>query len=166
MKPELTYTRLKELMHYDPETGIFTWLVDRHANKVKGTKAGSISVHGYNTIHIDGKMYRSSRLAFLYMTGKWPKSMIDHKNRIKNDDRWCNLRTANRSQNRVNTVRNVNNKSGYKGVYWRKRDLIWEAQIRVDKKLKYLGCFNTPEEASLAYQKASQEYFGEFVEAF
>ncbi|SRR6266446_2339189 len=88
MKKILTQERLKELLHYDPETGVFSWILKRPAyggNKKRG--------HEYVLINdVDGRDYRAARLAHLYMTGEWPKHKMDHINRIKDDNRWENLR--------------------------------------------------------------------------
>jgi len=85
------------LLTYDPYTGLFTWLVDAYSNKVKGKIAGSIK-EGYINISIDRKLYRAHRLAWLYVNGVFP-SEIDHINRVKSDNRICNLREVSRSEN-------------------------------------------------------------------
>lgn len=93
----LSQEYLKSILHYDPETGILSWKVDRRRVKI-GQIAGYLCL-GYVAIGIDGKLYKGHRLAWLYMTGEWPKDEIDHINRTKHDNRWVNLREATKEQN-------------------------------------------------------------------
>jgi hypothetical protein len=88
---------------------------------------------------------------------------VDHKNIIGVDNRKCNLRKATRTQNNGNSRMPITNTSGFKGVSWDAPRQKWKAQISINNKNKYLGRFNTPEEAHEAYSKAAKEYFGEFV---
>ena len=91
----LTQKRLKELLHYDPETGRFTHLLNRSTN-AKGGIAGSINKSdGYNRLYIDGKIYKGSRLAWLYVHGYFPENIVDHINKVRDDDRFINLRQSN-----------------------------------------------------------------------
>ena len=158
----ITQSHLKELIHYDPITGIFTWIKPRYGVTV-GKEAGSINGRGYRQIVINGKTYKAHRLAFLYHTGGFPPNEIDHVNRIKEDNRWLNLREATRSQNMSNIVKPRNNTNEFKGISWHKGVTKWIAQIQLNGKKKHLGCFDTPEEAHVAYCKASDELHGEFA---
>jgi len=88
---------------------------------------------------------------------------IDHINGDKLDNRRENLRSATRSQNKMNSGKPKNNTSGYKGVCWYKRGNKWRAQIGINGKLKHLGYFEDKEEAAKAYKKAAEKYHGEFV---
>jgi hypothetical protein len=149
----LTADRLKELLHYDPDTGKWTWLVASGPIRM-GQRAGRFNSHGRVQIGVGGRKWVATHLAWLYMTGEWPKSYIDHKNRNKSDDRWENLRLATRSQNMVNfphlrpkrpdLPRGV---TAHQGKYL--------ARISIDGKRKHIGVFETPEAASAAYLKAS-----------
>ena len=118
----LTAEELRELLRYDPNTGIFRWKVkQRRVSYGVGDVAGSLdSSSGYHRIRIDGRDYRASRLAWLYVYGRWPTDEIDHKNTIRDDDRLANLREATRGQNNYNTKRFSTNTSGLKGVCWRR----------------------------------------------
>lgn len=162
----LTLDELKVLLSYDPATGDFTWRVTRKwARHVAGDKAGYVNrVTGYRYITIERKNYYEHRLAWYFMTGKWPHQ-IDHINRDKLDNRFSNLREVDRYRNMRNQSLRKDTKSGYKGVVWHKRNQHWQAQLsyRVDGKLqtKYLGSFQDPLDAAKAYDKAAVEVFGE-----
>jgi len=153
--------QLKELLHYDPETGIFTWRVSRGSAKV-GKQAGYLNAHGYIVIRVFDRILRASRLAYLYMTGEWPKELIDHANMVRNDNRWLNLRPATRGQNKFNEGMQSNNKSGYKGVSWHKVTKKWRVQGQLNKKNHHLGLFDTPELAAAARDAFAKEHHGEF----
>ncbi len=157
----LTFERLRELMHYDPETGDFTYRV-RTARRVKiGAVAGNPNVDGYFWVSVKGERYRAHRLAWLYMTGEWPPRDIDHKNLNRSDNRWANLRLATDSQNKANIGKRADNTSGYKGVF--KKGRKWEASIGVRGKRRYLGSFSCIVAAHLAYVVAADKHFGDFA---
>lgn len=148
----LTQNELKSQLHYDPETGIFTWIVNKMGHSCFGKNAGSNS-HGYVQIGINGIRYRAHRLAFLYMNGEWPKDQIDHINRIKSDNRWRNLREATQQQNNQNKTFKIRDLPT--GV--EKRCNKYRANIKINNKNTYLGSFETPELAHIAYIKAKRE---------
>src|SRR4029450_2313606 len=113
---ELTAERLRELLDYDPETGDFTWKVNRRCVR-SGSVAGNVNcVDGYCYIGVDARRYHAHRLAWLYIKGAWPNDQIDHINGNKADNRFANLRQATHSQNQANGGRYSNNASGYNGV--------------------------------------------------
>ena len=149
----LTQERLKELLDYDPETGVFVRKASRGTAKA-GSVAGCMYNTGYIMIRIDSKDYTAHRLAWLYVYGCWPTNQIDHINRVKDDNRLCNLREATQSENNWNVGKYKNNKSGLTGVSWHNSTKKWQAQISVNGKLIYLGLFDTPEEGHAAYLKA------------
>lgn len=158
----LTQSRLKELLHYDAATGVFT-RISSNSNRYKsGGIAGWLSNHGYITIVVDGKRYQAHRLAFLYMTGCFPMNFVDHINTIKNDNRFSNLREATRSENQRNCGARSHNKSGLKGVYFFEERNKWVAYINLSGKKKHLGVFDSPDHASAAYQAAAKQHHGEF----
>lgn len=153
-KPPLTAERLRELVHYDPVTGIFTSRIN--CGKVRvGDASGKINRDGYRQIQVDGRLYSAHRLAWLYVHGRWPTPMVDHESRDKDDNRIANLREVTKSQNQQNIGPQSNNKSGYKGVREEKRTGRWRAQIRIDGVQHHLGTFATPELASAAYAAAA-----------
>src|SRR6266496_1156312 len=114
----LTQIRLKEVVSYDPNLGIFIWLIyrKRSINGI-GERADISHRQGYRQICIDGKLYMAHRLAWFYMTGEWPKNLVDHKDSVKDNNKWENLREATYSQNRQNVKIGKNNLIGLKGVY-------------------------------------------------
>lgn len=159
--PRIYIEVLKSKLHYDPGTGVWTWLVSFNNGTVAGSRAGDIKRNGYRHIGVCGKRYLSSRLAWFYMTGKWPEEEIDHINGCPSDDRWSNLRAASRSQNLANTKLYQTSSVGFKGVT---RNGIggYMAQITVNRKRMYLGTYRTPEKAHEAYKAAAKKYFGRF----
>lgn len=161
----ITQDELKELLHYDPDTGIFKWLIPR-ANKINtGNIAGGINRQGYIRLSINKSEYKAHRLAWLYMTGEMPKDFIDHINGIKTDNRWCNLREATNTENNRNTGLLPTNTSGYKGISLNKKTKKWIAQASIGNKNKYLGSFEKPEEAANAYKEYVKLIHGEFLHA-
>ena len=112
----ITQAQLKELLHYDPETGVFTWNVDRPHTKA-GSEAGYVRPDGYRRLSIFNRHVRAHRLAFFYMTGKWPEHEVDHIDGNPQNNRWCNLRVVNRQTNLQNQRKpRVDNGSGFLGV--------------------------------------------------
>lgn len=133
--------RMKELLSYDPETGLFRWKVTRGGPR----KAGDIAGTSASYIHLtfDGKTYYAHRLAWLYMTGEWPKGEIDHIDGDKKNNRFANLRDVSRSVN----VQNVRRR----GVHFAKKLGRWTAQIVSNGRNVHLGSYATEDEARQAY---------------
>ncbi len=156
----LTQDRLRELLHYDPDTGIFTWVATRGPVNA-GDVAGTIDSYGYVAIGIDGRKYHAHRLAFLYMTGSVPPVMADHIDMDTTNNAWTNLRPATRSQNGANRHVYANSQTRLKGVY--KSGEKFKALITVDGKLKYLGTRETAEAAHALYAAAANDAFGEYA---
>lgn len=155
----LTADRLKQILHYEPSTGAFTWLSRRSYSKnaERGSRAGSLA-HGYVIISIDNKKYKAHRLAWLYMTGEFPSSILDHIDRNRSNNAWQNLREATRGGNAVNTDKRRNNPLGLVGVT--KHGDRFRARISAGR--KHLGVFDTAEQASGAYAAHAKTKFGEF----
>lgn len=171
----LTQERLKELLHYDPETGVFTWKVDRYCGKnynrlrtKAGDTAGCLQSFGsgtkYITIRIDGRLYLAHRLAWFMITGEWVP-LLDHKDGDGENNRLDNLRRANKKQNSANSKKPSTNTSGFKGVYFSKAANKWVAQIRLEDKTRYLGLYATAKEAHSIYMLEAGRHFGEFARA-
>ena len=163
----LTQERLKELLHYDPDTGEWTWLVGRGGGDNgahPGDRAGWIE-NGRRRIQVDAHKYLASRLAVLYMTGAWPAKQVDHRDLDKSNDRWSNLRDATHNQNSMNIGKRRDNTSGFKGVTLHAETQKWHARICLMGKSRSLGLFGTPEAAHDAYVDAASKLFGEFARA-
>jgi hypothetical protein len=159
----LTQQRLKELLDYDLETGVFTWKVGRKGT-AKGDVAGCLHKDtGYLRIGIDYVDYMSHRLAWLYVYGAFPDETIDHIDRVRSNNSIANLRAATYSQNQANTSAYVTNKCGIKGIRFRKDIRRWQARICMNRKQTNLGTFDTAEEARAAYKAAAEIYYGEFA---
>ena len=161
-KLPLTAERLRELLDYNPETGIFTWKKKNRKRDV-GDIAGSRAGEDYYQISIDYGTYRRGRLAWFYVYGEWPPIEIDHINGIRDDDRIANLRLSSAMENKWNQGKHRNNTSGYKGVIFDPRMGMWRAQIRFNRKRYYLGWFDSPEKAYAAYCEAAIRLHGEFA---
>lgn len=163
MKEKISHDELLSILHYCPESGVFTW-VDPKPNQVKlGSVAGCVNMDGYRHIQISRRFYKASHLAWFYMNGVWPARLIDHKNCIRSDDSYENLREADYRQNSANRKISSNNTSGYKGVSFGKDRNLWRAQIMIRDKTIHLGSHKTAELAHEAYCKAAAELFEEFV---
>ena len=154
-KVNVTPERLRELVHYDPQTGIFTRRVSTCGKTHVGKVIGCQNTRGYLQISIDSRLYLASRLAFLYMTGKWPEHQVDHRNHVLTDNRWNNIRDVTQSVNMQNQVRpGRGNKTGYLGVSV--DGDRFAATIKVDKKTIMLGRFDDPAMASKTYLQAKR----------
>jgi hypothetical protein len=165
---ELTVERLRELLEYAPETGVFTRRVTRGGRRA-GSVAGSIMKSGsgntsYILIRIDGFNYLAHRLAFMHIHGKFPDSDIDHIDLNGLNNRFYNLRESTESQNHANITVHKNNKLGVKGVHQRSSGNFM-AQIMFNRKKIYLGTYPTAALASAAYSAKARELFGEFSRA-
>ncbi len=162
-KIALTHDRLLSVLQYNPATGKFTWL-KRISIRIRiGEEAGFTNLDGYIEIGIDNQNYQAHRLAWFYMTGKWPSAQIDHKNTIKSDTTWENLREATHGQNVDNVGLRANNSSGVKGVSFLSKSKKWHARIMHKKTLYRLGDFATKEQARIAYIEKAKELKGEFM---
>jgi hypothetical protein len=159
----ITYDELRRILHYNPDTGIFIWLIDCGSRcPKKGDQAGGRHNKGYVQIKIDGHSYLAHRLAWLYMTGEWPPYTVDHENRNRSDNHWSNLRPANMKDQNGNQSPHRNNTSGYRGVTWNKFHQKWQAQLQISKNKRHLGYFIDKEQAYNFVRLAAIQYFGEF----
>ena len=156
--PNLTAARLRELLHYNPDTGLFTWLVSTTRRIRVGAVAGTLVTSGYVSIGVDRDLHRAHRLAWLYVYGEWPKHDIDHINGNRSDNRIANLRDVTRTVNLQNIRSAHKDKQSATplGVYADKKK--WAAAIRVNGERCRLGTFDTPEEAHAAYLDAKRKY--------
>lgn len=133
----LTQERLKELLEYNPETGVFTWLNKPCKNMESGKVAGT-NIDGYILISIDYKKYLAHRLVWFYVYGYWPEE-IDHKNHVRDDNKIANLREVTGKENKKNLSLQSNNTSGVTGVSRHKHSDRWQSSIKVNRKTIFLG---------------------------
>lgn len=148
----VTQERLKELLKYDPITGIFTRNFSRGGFR-KGTVAGSTNqYYGYIHISLDKRMYKAHRLAFLYMEGRWPDGEVDHLNGDRAYNAWDNLKESSSKENSRNCARRSDNTSGVAGVGFHKRRKQWRARMGT----KHLGWYPS-KELAIAARIAAQE---------
>ena len=163
-KNALTQARVQEIISYDAETGVFTWLSSRGGKAWVGTRAGNVNKRGYVEICVGRTKWLGHRLAWFYTHGVVPK-VIDHINGNCSDNRLVNLRPATQTLNLANAKRRSNNTSGYKGVTFCKDTNRWLAQVRKHGRNVKIGRFDTPELAHAAYVAAAERFFGEFARA-
>lgn len=148
----LTQEQLKARLHYNPRTGLFLRILRSGRRK----PAGNVNKDGYVHIRLAGKTHKAHRLAWLYMTGEWPSDMLDHKNGLRDDNRFRNLRQADRAINSQN-LRSArrDNKLKVLGVSPQGRRFV--ARIQSEGHQRYLGSFDTAALAHAAYVAAKRE---------
>ena len=157
IKEMLTQKRLKQVLNYNKNTGIFTCNAGRIRVK-EGKVAGTLANTGYICIRIDKRLYSAHRLAFLYMTGSFPIEQVDHISHDRTDNRWANLRQVSRKENQRNLKMRVDNKSGFTGVHWYKPYNKWVAKVKVSGKAEHLGYFKDINKAIEVRKKANLKY--------
>jgi hypothetical protein len=161
----------RALFDYEPITGALRWKVNRYAGEHGGrlvARAGDIAGckcprHGYWKVNFKGRSRPAHKVIWLIVTGEWPSALIDHRDTVKANNRWDNLRAATQAQNGQNRGANKRNKHGLKGVtYWPARKK-YMAQIMANGVKKTLGYFETPNEAHAAYCAAAANMHGQFA---
>jgi len=173
-KDNLTAEYVRSILDYNPETGIFVWRErpifhfknekssktwnKKYSGKIAGCKNGE----GYIFIYINKQRHRAHHLAFLYIYKEYP-NMLDHKNKIKDDNRIINLRKTDKNGNNRNRFTPKNNSSGYKGVCWSKKQKKWISYIRVNNIRIHLGSFDDIKQAALSYNTAAEKYHKDFA---
>lgn len=157
-KADLTAQRLRELLHYNPDTGVFTRLVYRCAGGAAGEVAGYPNPDGYLIFMVDRRTYMAHRLAWLYINGEWPADLIDHINGVRSDNRIANLRQADKRLNAQNKKRaRSDSKTGLAGAYFDRRwGGRWFSNITTGGRRQHLGFFGSPEAAHAAYIEAKR----------
>jgi hypothetical protein len=156
----LTAERLRELVNYDPDSGLFFRLKKpfRGFGSI-GDQLGILTKFGYLVFRVDGTQHRAHRLAFLYMTGAWPDSVIDHMDGDRTNNKWSNLRSVSESVNQQNRrAAQKGNSSGVLGASYSSRKRKWRSSIRVNGKWVGLGYYSTPEDAGNAYLVAKRKF--------
>lgn len=158
--PSFGVEYVSSILSYNAEDGQFTWLETRGTVRA-GRLAGTLGGSGYMQIGIDNRRYKSHHLAWLMHHGYWPTKDIDHENGDTTDNRIKNLRECSKAQNKANSRKYKNNKSGQKGVFQRGKK--WSVSIQCQGKRKKLGSFDTVGEATAVYLAAANKLFGQFA---
>jgi len=170
-EPFLDHATLLRLLHYDPETGVFVWRRrgdvreqwnGRYAGKRAGYKWSPGGKIFYWVIRIFDWPFLAHRVAVLYMTGAWPENLVDHRDRDGLNNRWRNLRDADRAQNAVNAGVTRASSTGLRGAFLCRETGRFRSQIKFEGRAIWLGYYETAEEAHAAYLVASRKYYGEF----
>lgn len=156
---DLTAARARELLEYDPATGVLRRRVSLSRSTKVGDLAGSVNKYGgYVAVFVDGARYQAHRVAWLIVHGEWPACQIDHINGLRGDNRLCNLRVVTNRVNQQNKRRpRAGNTSGLLGVSWMTKANKWRAQIAIDGRVVYLGLFVDKHEAHAEYLKAKRQ---------
>jgi len=144
-------------LKYNPKTGILTWKVNRRGGANSGDEAGSVNSMGYIQIKVWGRYFAAHRIAWFLHYGEWPRQSIDHIDRIKTDNRICNLRDVSHFENHLNRSDNT---SGVVGGVWHKGAKKWQAQIMANKKHIYLGIYENLESAIKIRKAPEIKYHG------
>ena len=158
----LTQSEIKKILHYEPLSGDFTWLVSPNGCVKAGDKLGHVHKASgglkYVRAYVNGKRYRVHRLAWLWMTGSWPKNLIDHIDGDGMNNSWTNLRDVTNSQNMRNTKIYSDNSTGHPGVYFCKQTKKWRVRIQTDPGIrKSIGYFDSLEDAKAARLQAEKD---------
>lgn len=156
MRVPLTAERVRQLLAYDPETGELTWRITRGRTARAGGRAGSLNSEGYVCLIVDGWRVKAHRVAWLIVTGGWPKNQIDHRDEIKSNNRWTNLRDVPQSTNRLNRRSPYASKAHLPlGVHGRSSGRFM-ALLQINGRSKSLGTFESPDLAHAAYLAAKR----------
>lgn len=162
-KPSMTQDELKSILHYDLDTGLFTWLISPAKQTLIGTVAGHRNEKGYIKIGYKRKIYAAHRLAWLYVTGEWPVDQIDHWDLIKDNNRWLNLRECSNRENQFNQNVRIDNLLGVRNISKRKGKFM--VRFQYNGKHRSFGTFSSLEEAKTRADHLRKELHGEFAKA-
>jgi len=173
---KLSFEDVRRIFNYDQRTGELRWKIRMGCRALPGSRAGTQKPRGHWEVKVHRVRYQAHRIIWLWMTGVWPKEMIDHKDCDPSNNRWSNLREATAQENIRNRPVMRTNEVGLKGVspQFRNKDPKtgvrprtgrWKAQIRINSRVVHLGFFKTPEEAHAAYKRAADQFYGAFARA-
>ena len=155
----ITQKKLKEALHYNPDTGVFTWVkAPKNKSQLLGCEAGSVNDKGYRIITVHKDRYRAHHLAWLYTYGYLPKYQVDHKDHNTSNNAISNLRLATQAINMRNRSKDTRNKSGHTGVVWDKTKGKWLSQIGYRGKHHMLGRFDNIEDAIKVRLEAEKRF--------
>lgn len=158
----VTQSELQALFNYDPESGHFQWIVSRRGRNLNRPAGTVDAADGYCRIRIGGRPYAAHRLAWLYVHGEWPSSVIDHIDGDRSNNRLANLRPATLQQNQFNRRVKRTSSTGSKGVSLDRRSGRFQVAIKIGGVKRWVGYFDTVEEGSAAYNEIAETIHGEF----
>jgi hypothetical protein len=156
--------RLLDLLRYDRATGSLIWIKNQGRAKA-GSVAGTLDTQGYIVVKIDRTVFRAHRLIWKIVSGMDPHDEVDHIDGQPGNNRWENLRDCSRQQNMANSKLPSTNKSGLKGISWKKSSQKWQAKIKANSVWHHVGYFNDIGEASQAVIEKRRELHGDFARA-
>ncbi len=158
----LTAATVRANIQYDPVNGTFTWLTARHGARWPAGRPAGYTRSGYLVIKLQQIKVLGHRLAWVWMTGEWPETLVDHWDNDKLNNRWSNLRLASPSQNAMNSI-GKRGPDRLKGTCWDTVNEKWQAHICINRRQQNLGRYDTEQEAHEAYKKAAVEQFGDWM---
>lgn len=160
--PDAEY--LRRILEYNPDTGQFTWRINKRGRGAKiGASAGTWKPDGYLSIMIDRRRYPAQRLAWKMITGTEPGPVVDHKDGNTRNNAFNNLRDADLGKNVHNKAMQTNNTSGFKCVFYHKSSGLFQALINAHGRTHYLGYLKSAEQAAVAANEARPRLHGEFA---
>jgi hypothetical protein len=151
MKP--TANRVRDLFDYNPQTGALIRKRTVSNNAKSGDIVGWRNSDGYLNVRVDNVSYKVHQIVWLHVTGTWPSGVIDHINRDKKDNRFCNLRDTTVQTNNINKGPRKDSKTGIPNVTWRDRDKRFYVACRRNGKQNYGGSFTSLEGAKAFAEK-------------
>lgn len=161
-RPVVTAAQARELLSYEQSTGLLTWKVDRPGGVKADDQAGGLRGTGYIVVSILDRLYPAHRVIWLLQTGAWPECAVDHANRDRTDNRWCNLRESTAKQNCHNRGLSSLSTTGRKGVTYLAGRRKYRVIITSDGRRRHIGYFRDIDQAAEAYDQAALKYHGNF----
>lgn len=152
----LSLSRARELLSYDAETGKLTWRKPPRRGVGVMSEVGCVRPDGYRTVTIDGNAFLAANLIWFLVYGEWPVASVDHENRVRSDDRFCNLRPATQTENNFNQKIRVDNSLGIRGVTPDTIQGGFVASLTKDGKLITRKRFRAVEDA-ISHRKAMEQ---------
>jgi HNH endonuclease len=166
MEGEKLLAELLAVLSYEPETGKVRWLrrVRCYGGfREAGEEAGTAKDGYTKIIYTDSEgvrhELRRARLAWFFMTGRWPKE-VDHIDRDRSNDKWSNLREVTRTENNLNAGLRADNVSTKRGVSWVAGRKMWLARLTISKRIVLSREFHSLDEAIAARKDAEIKYLG------